>query len=515
MSRHIIHKQKAILNVLKLEDAHAFQNRVSTLLQHELAGRMEAIFDELFPSDDIIRIDSLQLDLGNISSQNFEQDFKDNFTETLRKSLSAKKDTINDGNHDEILNNNQSALNAFIYFLENGTLPWYCSVKAITDWEADILKSFDGNKNQYFFDWFKDNYKANPVVLQRLVLQFSNIFLEKLLSTVAPSTDDAWGHIYNDLTCILSNCTKAIGPVRTEVWTCLFQALFNDPALENNPAFAGAEDSELVFRVLNLLTMHFGIAGTDISASIEALVNRQLKTDIVKNGFNELKMFLVMQEDSNQNPKTGAVADEPKTTGKPQSVNDKDVISENKTGDKSRKASIPKYDNLAGQESLFIKNCGVVILHYFLKPFFADLKLLTDEKFADNASCQRAVLLLHYLATGNGHAAEFDLILEKILCGYPFNDTLPASIILSRKEKAESKKLLKAVTDHWIPLKNTSAEGLRSAFFERDGKLTKKENGWLLTVEQKTVDVLLNKLPWGFSTIRLPWMEQILNVDWY
>jgi hypothetical protein len=541
MSRHIIHKQKITLNLPKREEAFDFQNRVSALLQNELPGNMEAVFDELFPSDDVIRIDTLKLDLGSINSQNFEQEFKDHFIEELRKSLSSKKDKLNDANSEEVLSGVQSLVKSFIYFLEHGNLPWYSSVKRINDWENEILEGFASNKNQYLFNWLRDNYKAKPVVLQRLILQFTDSFLEKLLLTIAPETDEGWGLIYDDLSVVISNCLKKHASVRNEVWKYIFHALLNDPVLWNNAALSGAEDMELVFRALKLLIDHFNISEQDITTSKEIEINKQLKTNIVKSAFKELKLFMTAQEGLGQDKVKGNyTVDDQKNTeinkldkdgnglskqeeadqaykfnqngNKPNQANQS---STNEKVDKAPNPSLKNSKHTSTGHELYIKSCGIVILHYFLAPFFTGLKLLADGKFIDDTAHQRAVLLLHYLATGNVEVAEFDLILQKILCGYPLDETLPASIVLSKKEKIESKKLLEAIIDHWTPLKNTSVDGLRNAFFERDGKLITKENGWLLTVEQRTVDVLLGKLPWGFSTIRLPWMEQILNVDWY
>jgi hypothetical protein len=546
MSRHIIHKQKITLNLPKREEAFDFQNRVSALLQNELPGNMEAVFDELFPSDDVIRIDTLKLDLGNINPQNFEQEFKDNFIEELRKSLSSKKDKLNDANSEEVLSGVQSLVKSFIYFLEHGHLPWYSSVKRINDWENEILEGFASNKNQYLFNWLRDNYKAKPVVLQRLILQFTDNFLEKLLLTIAPETDEGWGLIYDDLSVVISNCLKKHTSVkhpsvRNEVWKYIFHALLNDPVLWNNAALSGAEDMELVFRALKLLADHFNISEQDISTSKEIEINKQLKTNIVKSAFKELKLFMAAQErpggdrvegnytvDDQKNTEINKLDKDGNGLSKQeeadqayklnQNGNKPNQANQSYTNEKVNKAPNPSLKNskhTSIEHELYIKSCGIVILHYFLAPFFTGLKLLAGGKFIDDIAHQRAVLLLHYLATGNVEVAEFDLILQKILCGYPLDETLPAFIVLSKKEKVESKKLLEAVIDHWTPLKNTSVDGLRNAFFERDGKLTTKENGWLLTVEQRTVDVLLGKLPWGFSTIRLPWMEQILNVDWY
>jgi hypothetical protein len=34
-------------------------------------------------------------------------------------------------------------------------------------------------------------------------------------------------------------------------------------------------------------------------------------------------------------------------------------------------------------------------------------------------------------------------------------------------------------------------------------------------VENKTHDVLLSFLPWGYGIIKLPWLERPLFVDWF
>ena len=74
--------------------------------------------------------------------------------------------------------------------------------------------------------------------------------------------------------------------------------------------------------------------------------------------------------------------------------------------------------------------------------------------------------------------------------------------------------MLQAVITHWKILKHTSISGLRESFLKRDGILRKKETGWLLQVERKTLDVLLDSIPWGFSTVLLPWNPQPLFVEW-
>jgi hypothetical protein len=124
------------------------------------------------------------------------------------------------------------------------------------------------------------------------------------------------------------------------------------------------------------------------------------------------------------------------------------------------------------------------------------------------------VHLLKFLATGQKKVPEYALVFEKILCGLPADMPVPLDVILTDEEIAESESLLKAVITHWNVLKNTSTDGLRESFIKRDGLLTRKENGWLLQVERKTLDVLLDSIPWGFSTISLVWTRDLIFVEW-
>jgi hypothetical protein len=76
--------------------------------------------------------------------------------------------------------------------------------------------------------------------------------------------------------------------------------------------------------------------------------------------------------------------------------------------------------------------------------------------------------------------------------------------------------LLHALITNWEKLRNTSVDGLRQSFLLREGRLLRKESdgSWSLTVSTKAYDMLLDSLPWRFSTVRLPWMQTVLHVKW-
>ena len=85
---------------------------------------------------------------------------------------------------------------------------------------------------------------------------------------------------------------------------------------------------------------------------------------------------------------------------------------------------------------------------------------------------------------------------------------------ISDSEKELVDSLLKAVIANWKAVGQMSPDGLRGSYFVRSGKIEPAGGANVLTIEKKTYDILLDKLPWGYTVIKHPWMEKILNVKW-
>jgi len=168
-----------------------------------------------------------------------------------------------------------------------------------------------------------------------------------------------------------------------------------------------------------------------------------------------------------------------------------------------------------GKAEIFTSYAGVVLLHPFLGPFFRGLNLLNARnRFESVDAQQHAIHVLHFLASGEENPEEPTTCLLKILCGYPLAAPFEKVRTVSYAEKEEAQALLLAVVGHWSTLKNTSADGFRQEFLQREGKLEILDSGFHLVVEQRSIDVLLSSLSWSYSIIRLPWMERPLQVDW-
>ena len=51
-------------------------------------------------------------------------------------------------------------------------------------------------------------------------------------------------------------------------------------------------------------------------------------------------------------------------------------------------------------------------------------------------------------------------------------------------------------------------------FIERPGRLEQREDKWVLYVEGRSYDMLLDFLPWSYRLVQLPWLEKRINVVW-
>jgi hypothetical protein len=163
-------------------------------------------------------------------------------------------------------------------------------------------------------------------------------------------------------------------------------------------------------------------------------------------------------------------------------------------------------------EGVFVGCAGVVLLHPFLPRLFEALGIATDDALVQP---DRALGLLHFLATGQPVAPEYDLLLPKLLCNLPLDLPAPAPAVLSAAEMDEAIALLSAVVGHWTALGDISVDGLRGSFLVRPGKLSRRGDGSdLLQVEPRSYDILLDRLPWGIGMLQLPWMKKSLRVEW-
>jgi Contractile injection system tape measure protein len=163
-------------------------------------------------------------------------------------------------------------------------------------------------------------------------------------------------------------------------------------------------------------------------------------------------------------------------------------------------------------QGIIVYNAGIVLLQPFITTLFYELHLLSEDR-KTIIDKHKACALLSVLA-GDEEQDEIYYPLYKLLCGLPVEEVIDYHVPLTMEEREECFCLLQQVILHWPALKQSSVPSLQQTFLQRTGKLSKKEDKWLLQVEQRTEDVLMQFLPWSYSIIRYPWMKQALFTEW-
>jgi hypothetical protein len=156
----------------------------------------------------------------------------------------------------------------------------------------------------------------------------------------------------------------------------------------------------------------------------------------------------------------------------------------------------------------------MVLAVSFLPRLFGMLGLLEAKRFKNRSAAERAVHLLEFMVNERHAAPEFQLVLNKILCGLDVPVPIADGFDPTEQEIEAVHRMLEGMIGHWKIIGNTSVAGLRSSFLQRQGYLTFENDAWHLQVEGRSFDMLLDQLPWTIAVIKHPWMTRVLHVNW-
>ncbi|MCR9173200.1 MAG: contractile injection system tape measure protein [bacterium] len=163
-------------------------------------------------------------------------------------------------------------------------------------------------------------------------------------------------------------------------------------------------------------------------------------------------------------------------------------------------------------EGIYVENAGVLLMHPFFVPMLKSLNLLDEKKQLTDP--KKAVLLLHFIATGDPDSFEHEMRFAKFLCNVDADEVMDKSMTLNHKDLEEVDNILHSALSHWKSLNSKSPGLLQHEFLQRPGKLFSENGINRVVMEEKTVDILMRDLPWGIGMIQLPWMDDFLHVDW-
>ncbi|MBJ7556615.1 contractile injection system tape measure protein [Marinomonas spartinae] len=174
----------------------------------------------------------------------------------------------------------------------------------------------------------------------------------------------------------------------------------------------------------------------------------------------------------------------------------------------------PNAEATETSDPIAVHNAGLVLASTYIPMLFQRLKLTDGQQFVSLDARHQALFCLQYMADGSQEAPEYQLMLNKVLCGIAIQDPIPNTTPLPDGATALIEGLLNALISHWKALGSTSIQGLQSTFIQRSGQLIAQDKQWQLEVFPGTFDMLLDQLPWSFQTIKYPWMDKPLFVTW-
>lgn len=171
------------------------------------------------------------------------------------------------------------------------------------------------------------------------------------------------------------------------------------------------------------------------------------------------------------------------------------------------------------EHAIYIGNAGLVLIGPYLPALFERLGVLgtTEDgktRIVGLEDGSRAVHLLQYLVDGRLDAPEHELALNKLLCGLPTAQPVEPRIEPAKADLELCDGLLTAIIANWTMIKGTSVAGLRETFLQREGRLVHIEGRWDLTVQRRTLDVLVDRIPWSFSIVYHRWMAEPIHIAW-
>ncbi|MCS5691139.1 contractile injection system tape measure protein [Cyanobium sp. FGCU-6] len=510
------------------QQARRLMERVSSLRDPRLEDLLQRVFAELSPPDRCDRLEAVEVDLGDLPVTGFDDAFLDRLETSLRQVLARELQ----GRHPDPPA--RPLLELLRVFALSGSLPWWAERRDRTLIGTGIRRLLELAPDSWWA--LVSEFHSSPTALERLAAACDEPTLAALVSALfppeprvadaltAPAADLAGERLAAlrdqyppDVTAGLLRLA-ALG-LRGEE---LLQALLpgsGENATPPSPLPAPpppGSDPATWLRWLDSLA-EFSDAASDggVPAEVLAALPEPLRTQLAKGWRGEDLRRALAEGHPAPPPLPPAPPPLPPQTPGP-GVTSSPLAPAPAAGQRSRLPASPDSDP-ADPDELAVDDGGLVILWPFLDTLLSRLELMDPEEkvFLAEEARNRAIALFSFLVEGDPDPPpEWRLPLAKVLGGLsplaPWHLEEP----LEPEMLAEGERLLEAVIAHAGLAERMVPEDLRTLVLRRPAVLTSRTGAWLLRVERRAEDALLERLPWGWSWIRLPWMEHPLQVEW-
>lgn len=483
---HTIEKMFVEVNTTQMETANRLKDNLSSFLRVYVFPQIERLLEKYDFSHRVIRIDSLSLSINVVGSVSYD-DLERQIAQQLSEKFSSVVDAIQDEREKSKTAKDNSSISPekrseelFFFFLEHGYLPWYGNQDDVNvfidsgNWQKQL-------RNSAFVAQLISVLSSSERTVDRFIMQTTNDRVMEFIGTINLGAEKIYHYLPHEARFILLRFLLLINLNRpsTEIFQLVSElALFLDSYSKSITDIPISELKQKLISVIN----ETGPLSTEQKNELTHLIRNKNRNEKIQ----EIEIEHIVQ------------------------ISTDDATIDEKV--KTEQQELPFFDENA--DSVYVKQAGLILLHPFLKQFFKHIGLLDGAGKIKKESLTQAVQTLSYLADGNESFFEGNMMLSKFLCGMPLKMPIPKDSLLTKEIKGEAETLLKEVVRNWAALKNSSPNGLRQLFLLRDGKLMRRNEHFRLIVERKAQDVLLDKLDWNISIIKLAWIKGLLFVEW-
>lgn len=227
--RHIIESATFETCYPTEEFAFEYQEVFGDFVKTELLPLVDEIFDEMSDIDIVVRIDTLELDLGSVNAADFRGDLKNRLREQLVVRLQQEISASNlaAGNSMKI-SRKHSDFELLCIYLTTGTMPWYASLGENRTLEL-LLDQVLGTSGSRLIE-FVSRSEHRSAVVTRMVKQFSDQGLGRFTGLLFALNEGRFLGILQELFRLGESLLASdYGNVRLLIWKLLIHA-----GLENN-----------------------------------------------------------------------------------------------------------------------------------------------------------------------------------------------------------------------------------------------------------------------------------------
>lgn len=543
---HTIQKYIFELDVSGSGPLMNWENKAHQYSQEILIPELEKSFTKFAKEDRYVVIDKLEIDLGTFLPADFENDvlirlieFCNEYLKKLGNNRTKEENVKPSMQIDKRKESNASVesdqenikeLNpitarylAFVNYLKLGRFPWWYEDRSKSlKMEDQFPVSWINSLGIYERESLKTILQSNTRTRIRLANNFVVDWIGELIEVIEMHGKEAieqWKMLYP----LLNNYFKNEIIFHQQFWNSWIQSYTQDARFSNLIILLGFISKSEKKSMVKLKTELINLCKQNLRNNNYPEHSRFLLSGLKENIVSQKAI-----PDKKNNIRAGDNREEIKP-GNTNYITDTLNASESKllnefSDNREKNATIndigtkttPQDDLLIQHDDrvIYVEGAGLVLLHPFLQELFKERQLWIKDHWQSDVSVHYAVQLLSLLSFGEDPAKEHQLLIHKILAGLELDTLLHNNISLLEEDKKVCDELLKACIRHWKALRNTSPQGLQATFIQRVGKLTTGDEKYLLQIENKTEDILLSHLPWGYGTIKLPWMQRILHVNW-